>query len=119
MIKLDDLQGGVLTEKINYELNKIFENILDPNTDETKIRKLSIALKFKPSKDREMVNLEPTLKVDLAPVEVESTILIVDKDISTGKVVAKEWNKQIAGQVSIEDVENEDKSTKIVDLMAK
>lgn len=51
-IKLDDLQGGVLAEQVNHELQRVFDNIKDPNVDEGKTRQITITLKFKPTKNR-------------------------------------------------------------------
>jgi len=122
-IRLDDLQGGVLSEKINYELSKIFDNILDPNTDQGKARSLSISLKFKPSKNG-TVELVPSLKSNLAPIETDSTTLIVERDIKTGKVVAEEWNRQVKGQISIDEIDEKEKTSdeatenKVIDLRA-
>ncbi len=121
-MKLDDLQGGVLSEKINCELEKIFENIKDPNTDQTKVRSLSISLKFKPNKNADMVEMVPTLKTILQPVVTEPTTIIVDRDFNTGKIIAKEYNNQIKGQLSMEDIEKseaeETKNGNVIDLMA-
>lgn len=121
-MKLDDLQGGVLSEKINCELEKIFENIKDPNTDQTKVRSLSISLKFKPNKNADMVEMIPTLKTTLQPVVTEPTTIIVDRDFNTGKIIAKEYNNQIKGQLSMEDIEEsegeETKNGNVIDLMA-
>lgn len=121
-MKLDDLQGGVLSEKINCELEKIFENIKDPNTDQTKVRSLSISLKFKPNKNADMVEMVPTLKTTLQPVVTEPTTIIVDRDFNTGKIIAKEYNNQIKGQLSMEDIEKfeeeETKNGNVIDLMA-
>ena len=43
-IKLDDLQGGVLAEQVNYELQRVFDNIKDPNVDEGKPRQITITI---------------------------------------------------------------------------
>lgn len=131
MIKLDDLQGGALSEKINYELQAIFNNIKDPNTEQTKTRTLTISLKFKPNKKGDMVELTPALKTTLAPATTEPTTIIVERNFETGKVVAKEYNGQIEGQVNMEELENELKNDaalkeaakegkeKVIDLLAK
>ncbi|WP_101772356.1 hypothetical protein [Peptostreptococcus faecalis] len=119
-MKISELQNGELDERISYELQKIFENIEDPNTDEKKVRSLTITLKFKPNGNNEMVELDPALKTSLAPVKTNPTTIIVDKDFSTGKVSAKEYNKQIKGQIDIAQIEEEsnDEGKKVIDLRA-
>lgn len=121
-IKLDDLQGGVLAEQVNYELQRVFDNIKDPNVDEGKTRQITITLKFKPTKTEGMVEFTPSIKTTLAPPSSELTMMIVEKDFASGKVIAKEYNSQVKGQVSMEDVSEDFKKEndgKVVDLLAK
>ncbi|WP_347161638.1 hypothetical protein [Peptostreptococcus anaerobius] len=121
-IKLDDLQGGVLAEQVNYELQRVFDNIKDPNVDEGKTRQITITLKFKPTKTEGMVEFTPSIKTTLAPPSSEPTMMIVEKDFASGKVIAKEYNNQVKGQVSMEDVLEDFKKEnngKVVDLLAK
>lgn len=121
-IKLDDLQGGVLAEQVNYELQRVFDNIKDPNVDEGKTRQITITLKFKPTKTEGMVEFTPSIKTTLAPPSSEPTMMIVEKDFASGKVIAKEYNSQVKGQVSMEDVSEDFKKEndgKVVDLLAK
>lgn len=121
-IKLDDLQGGVLAEQVNYELQRVFDNIKDPNVDEGKTRQITITLKFKPTKTEGMVEFTPSIKTTLAPPSSEPTMMIVEKDFASGKVIAKKYNNQVKGQVSMEDVLEDFKKEnngKVVDLLAK
>ena len=120
-IKLDDLQGGVLAEQVNYELQRVFDNIKDPNVDEGKTRQITITLKFKPTKTEGMVEFTPSIKTTLAPPTSEPTMMIVEKDFHSGKVVAKEYNNQVKGQVSMNEIlyATNKESKKVVDLLAK
>lgn len=119
-IKLDDLQGGVLAEQVNYELQRVFDNIKDPNVDESKTRQITITLKFKPTKTEGMVEFTPSIKTTLAPPTSEPTMMIVEKDFSSGKVIAKEYNNQIKGQMNMQDISEDipkEDNGKIVDLL--
>lgn len=117
IIKLDELQNGELMAQINYELEKIFNNIKDPNADLRATRSLTISLKFKPV-DEDLVKMIPNLKTTIAPIETSDTTLLVDKDIKTGKIVASEYNKQVRGQMHMKDLDNEDskEDKKVLDL---
>ena len=46
-ISMDDMCGGALLQRFNMEMAKIGRNIMDPNTDPRKPRKLTISLTFK------------------------------------------------------------------------
>lgn len=106
-MKLDELCRGVLTEKVNMDLEKIVENILDPNTSETKKRKLTINISFSPNSGRDLVDVDITTKTILAPVEGVNTKIVIGKDLKTGKVAMEEWNKQIPGQMVLQSVDTE------------
>ena len=106
-MKLDELCRGVLTEKVNMDLEKIVENILDPNTSETKKRKLTINISFSPNSGRDLVDVDITTKTILAPVEGVNTKIVIGKDLKTGKVAMEEWNKQIPGQMVLQGVDTE------------
>ena len=106
-MKLDELCRGVLTEIVNMDLEKIVENILDPNTSETKKRKLTINISFSPNSGRDLVDVDITTKTILAPVEGVNTKIVIGKDLKTGKVAMEEWNKQIPGQMVLQGVDTE------------
>lgn len=90
-ISLDSLCGGVLLEKINMELTKIGRNIVDPNTNPEKARKLTITLTFRPDKTRQMIKTSIDTKVSTAPLEAAETVLMIGQDIRTGKVEISEY----------------------------
>lgn len=124
-VNFNELASGAVSEQINRELQKVFENIKDPNTSNTAKRKLNITMTFTPDKlDSEVVSVDIDVKPTLAPVTGVGTRFIVDVD-SNGKVVAAEWGKEMKGQISIEDQkeencsEEETKVTNIVDYQSK
>lgn len=118
MFNLEEFAGGALSEQFNTEAQKIIENIADPNTDPTKVRKLTITAAFKANSNRNMVITSIEVKPGLAPVKAFETSLMLDKDIQTGKVMAAEINNQIPGQeeMEIENTENQANDGKILDL---
>lgn len=122
MINFDTLAGGALKERLNVELEKVLENIADPNTKDTKARKLTINISFKPNKQRDLAEVSIEAKSLLAPAMPSETKIVIDRDLESGKVVAAEFKNQIPGQVEIsipeEKIEENQatNSNKIVDL---
>lgn len=55
-ISLDSLGGGALIERVNLAMDQIARNIMDPNTDPEKARKITITLTFKTDKSRRRKN---------------------------------------------------------------
>jgi len=53
-----EMAKGALIEQFNTEFVKIGSNILDPNTDATKARKITLTLTFKPDENREFIGWE-------------------------------------------------------------
>lgn len=51
-ITLASLAGGVAIEKFDNELRLVVENILDPNTEPTADRVITLKVTIKPDKDR-------------------------------------------------------------------
>lgn len=122
MFDLEKFAGGALSEQFNTEAQKIMENIADPNTDSTKVRKLTITAAFKSNSKRDMVITSIEVKPGLAPVKAFETSLMLDKDIETGKVMAAELNNQIPGQEAMKVEVNQDNqvsSENIIDIRKK
>ena len=46
-INLEKFADGALSVQVNKALHKVVENILDPNTDPTKARKITVTITMK------------------------------------------------------------------------
>ncbi|GAB6713907.1 hypothetical protein [Streptococcus uberis] len=102
-IKLDlsAIGEGGLQEKVDKELEKVFDNILDPNTDTKTARKITITLTMKPDDSRQTVATSMEVKSSLAPqTGVATTVLVGQKD---GKVYANELKSSIPGQMYFDE----------------
>lgn len=96
-----NIARGALIEQASVEIDKILENIADPNTDLKKARKLTITLTFKPT-DRDASNIEIQTKSSVIPYNAVATQIYLGKD-NNGKVVAEEFLKgQMKGQMLID-----------------
>lgn len=114
LMNFNEIAMGALAEKLNMSSEEVVKNLLDPNTDFKKTRKLTITMKFKTDDTRELSSMEVETKTSLAPTMPVSTKMLIGRDIDTGQVVAKEWNNQIKGQVDATEVI--EASENVVDL---
>lgn len=115
IIDLNTFADGAVAERFNLELQKILENIADPNTDPTKARKLTLTVALKADENRDLAMVSVTAKSTLAPAKSIETKIVMDYD-SNGKVTGAELKSGIKGQTYItEDGEvADDKGNKII-----
>lgn len=102
-IKLDlsQIGEGGLQEKVDKELEKVFDNILDPNTETKTARKLTITLTMKSDDSRQTVATAMEVKSTLAPQKsVATTVLVGQKD---GAVYANELKSTVPGQTYFDE----------------
>ena len=103
-INLEQFAGGKLSVQLNKALEKITENVQDPNTDAQKVRKINVSLSFRPNDERNFVATTVETKLSLAPELGATTALSMGRDLRTGEVEAIEIFNQIPGQMSVNDV---------------
>lgn len=103
-INLEQFAGGKLSVQLNKALEKITENVQDPNTDAQKVRKINVSISFRPNDERNFVATTVETKLSLAPELGATTALSMGRDLRTGEVEAIEIFNQIPGQMSINDV---------------
>jgi len=97
-VNLNEFANGALLDRVNNDLQKIIENIYDPNTDATKARKLNITIALTPDKNREVIATDINTKITLASSQGVSTTMLLGKDTQTGKVVGRELASGAKGQ---------------------
>lgn len=118
-IDLTTLANGAVREQIDKELQKVIDNIYDPNTDATKKRRLSLIIELKPTKTRNMASVEVQAKATLAPIMPSATTIIIEKNFETGEIQAAEIGSQIPGQIEMDLSEAQEKAPEgnnIIDL---
>lgn len=96
-----DLARGAIKERTEVELQKIVENISDPNTDAKKKRQMTITIDFIPDSERQTINLSVVVKSKLEPTHAISTGLYITGD-GNGNAMAVELTPQIPGQMNID-----------------
>ena len=105
---------GAIEEKVNYEVSRVIDNILDPNTKPDAKRKVTVTLEFSPDSDRKMIAISATAKSVLVPTAAAVTAVVVTTD-GNGELVVAEMVPQIPGQISMSgDVQEPPKILKLV-----
>ena len=114
---LEEFAGGKLSVQLNKALEKVTENIQDPNTDAQKVRKINVSISLRPNDERNFVSTTVGTKLSLAPELGATTALSMGRDLRTGEVEAVEIFNQIPGQMNVDDVidQEEDETPKAFD----
>lgn len=100
-IELRELVGGALQEQFAKSFEKIVENLQNPNTPYKNSREITIKLKFTQNEKRDDVKCGILVTEKLAPQSPMETSFAIGTDLRTGEVYAKEYGKQVKGQISM------------------
>lgn len=79
-VTLSTVGGGALEEMFQYEVNRVFANVDDVNTDPRKVREITLKLRCVPLPDRSGVSFEAQAASKLAPVKPAMGIMYARKD---------------------------------------
>ena len=98
---LSDLMDGGLEERFNQELTKVWQNVYDPNTNPTAVRKVVMEVKNVPNERRDSVQFHVNVSSKLAPhVALTQTVMLsLGAD---GTITATERTEQVPGQLDME-----------------
>lgn len=110
------MAAGAIEERVDYEVTRVVENILDPNTKPDAKRKITVTLEFLPDSERKHIAISATAKSALVPTAAVATSMIVTSD-SNGEMVVAEMVPQIPGQLSIDG--GEQREPRILRLVAQ
>lgn len=107
---------GAIQERVDYEVSKVIDNILDMNTDPTAKRKVTLTVELKPDEERQVVKITATAKSTLAPTVPIGTSLVITAD-KNGEMMLAEIVPQVPGQMALDGGEQE--APKILKLAAQ
>lgn len=96
---------GAIEERVDYEVGRLLDNVLDLNTKPTAKRTITITLEFSPDETRNVMSLNATVKTKLAATEAVKTTLSITADPRNGEVIVSEVGKQVPGQLSMQGEE--------------
>lgn len=102
-LPLSGLANGAVQEKLDMELNKIFENIHDPNTNATDKRAITIKLELVPDENRQTIKVNSNISIKLANIKDVSTTILTGKNIASGRIEARELKSSVPGQTYFDD----------------
>lgn len=103
-IDLEAFAGGILSEKVNKAMEKIAENIVDPNTDPKAKRKIKITLTFS-GKEPSYQTCEIAVDTVLAGEKASMTGFGFGENLRTGEIDFREYGGGIPGQITFQDIE--------------
>ncbi len=117
---LDDMMNGAVTERFNAALRTALKNIIDPNTDATKARKVTLELTIKPSKDRTTADFNLLCKPTLAPPVAVTQSMVLNRN-DAGEVVALQTGcsigDQLPGQMDVDEVQDAGRPNNVTPLV--
>lgn len=91
-VSLENLKAGAATMLFELELDKVLENIMDPNTDAEKVREVHLVVRIKPDKDRSTGSVAIIPSSKLAPAVALSTRMFFGK--KAGRFMAWEHDPE-------------------------
>ena len=99
--KLDELLDGGVTERFNMEMERVMNNVFDPNTDPKANRQIQIIINIKPNERRDAGEFKVDVKSKIAAMmPITQTVFLRQDDY--GNVVATEMTKEVPGQLDME-----------------
>lgn len=102
-LDLTHIADGGLQEKLDKELEKVFDNILDLNTEAKSKRKVTITLTMSANEERTVVDTIMEVKSKFAPQNGVATTILVGRDFDTGQVHANELKSTVPGQMYFDE----------------
>ena len=101
-----DMAMGAIKERVDLEVGKVIENIMDINTLAAKKRSINITIDLLPDDDRKMIRVEATAKSKLQPTTPLVTALYVLPD-NDGEMQVIEATPNLPGQLGMFGEEQE------------
>ena len=114
-MNLQDSVGGQLQAKFERSIEKVIENLQDPNTSFQIKRGITIKLDFTQNENRDDVSVSVLVSEKLAPQQDIETKFYIGKDLATDEVYAEEYGKQVRGQMNFNDVLGEKPQEQVID----
>lgn len=102
LLKLQELAGGALYEKANDAMQRVLENMQDPNTPYKAKRSITIKIGFVQNESRNNTAVDISVETKLAAASPVQTMMAIGKNLQNGEVYAEEYGKQIRGQMSLD-----------------
>lgn len=102
-----EMDQGAFMEIADYSMAKILDDIMNPNTQATSLRTLTMTWRFTPNEQRTKVKVECTPKLGFGKMLPLGTTLHAMEDRYTGEMCMVEASPQIPGQMGFDGAEQE------------
>lgn len=102
-----ELDHGAVIELADYGMAKLLDGIMNPNTQATSPRTLTITVKITPNEQRTKFAVEYTPKLGFGKMLPLETTLHAIADRETGEMCMVEATPQIPGQMEFDGGEQE------------
>lgn len=99
--QLDELMDGALTERFNSEMERVLNNVFDPNTDAKAKRQIQIVINIAPNERRDAADFKVDVKSKIAPPVAISQMVFLNMD-DAGRVTATEITREVPGQIDMD-----------------
>lgn len=96
-LDLKQMAEGGVNEKLERAFREVIENILDPNTDQSKKREIELKIGIKPSSDLKQAEVSVQVKTKLVPENSVPTTILIGKD-AKGAIHVNELLSGVEGQ---------------------
>ena len=96
---------GAFQERVDVEMERVIGNILDPNTNPTAKRKITLTIELKPDSDRRVIAVSVVAKSALASTNPVTTALCFTGRAEDGQVAVAEMVPHTPGQMSMDGTE--------------
>lgn len=100
------MANNAFQERVDYEMSKVIDNILDVNTKATAKRKITLTIELTPDDERRQIRVAVTAKSTLATTNPVATSLCITSD-GNGEMVVAEMVPQIPGQLNMDGTQQE------------
>lgn len=104
-VNLETFAGGALQEKFDDAMEKVLQNMTDPNTPWKNKRKITVEVTFEQNEDRDDSSVNVSVIPKLAAVKPVETRMAIGRDLTTGKCYAEEYGNNVRGQMSFDDLQ--------------
>lgn len=101
MVDLNEFAEGAFAARFNEELQRVLDNIADPNTEPHKNRTITVQVKLHADEQRDVVNASVVAKSKLQPAKQADTKLIMGAD-ERGNIIGQELKSGVKDQLFID-----------------
>ena len=111
-VNLETFAGGALQEKFDVAMEQVLANMLDPNTPWKNKREITVKVAFEQNEDRDDTTVDVSVIPKLAAAKSIGTRMAIGKNIKTGEIYAEEYGNQVRGQMSLDDLQEQQAADK-------